>query len=101
MSNLFLSENGRIRSGWRVVSFLFLFFLLAVLLRIVEEIIASSLPTDIATTQLVFVGINSLGLLFISLCLGGIVGKIFEQIPYRALGASFVKGWFRDRKSVV
>jgi membrane protease YdiL (CAAX protease family) len=95
MTNILQDENARIRSGWRIVVFLFVFLLFAVVFRVAEEILIGSFEVDAKTAESLYFAINFAGLLFLSLFLGAAAGKLFENLPFRALGASLVNGWFR------
>ena len=95
MQFIFLNEHGRLRSGWRAVVFLFFFLLAAGIFRTFEEIAVSALPVEVSNANLLFFTVNSIGLLVLALALGGVAGKLFESVPFRALGVSFTTGWLK------
>ena len=95
MKYIFFDQSNKLRSGWRAAIFLLAFFVLAKIFLTIEEIVISSLTIDLETAKLLFFVVNSLGLLLLALLLGGIAGKFFENLPYKALGAAFTKGWLR------
>ena len=89
MNYLFFNESHKLRSGWRAAVFLLFFILPATLFSLAE----TSLITSENGT--LFFAVNSFGLLVLSLLLGGIAGKLFENLPFKALGASFTNGWLK------
>lgn len=95
MHSLFFDNSNKLRSGWRAAIFLIAFFVLAKIFLTIEEIVISSLTIDLETAKLLFFVVNSLGLLLLALLIGGIAGKFFENLPYKALGAAFTKAWLR------
>jgi membrane protease YdiL (CAAX protease family) len=98
MLELFFNPVGRLRSGWRLLIFL----LVLIVLDIVWEQVVRTLYGFVSTYRsipypdfllgLAFRG----GLLVIALGLGYLCAHILEELPWRSLGASFHKGWFRD-----
>ncbi len=95
MNYVFFNQLNKLRSGWRVAAFLAFFFTFAAIFRTVEEVVVSMLLVDGSTATILFFAINSGGLLFLALFFGGVLGKLFEDLSFKALGASFTKCWFR------
>jgi len=95
MSDILLGKNGRVRSGWRIALFLFVFLLFAKIFATVEVMLVGSLAIEPSSSKILYFAVNSAGLLFLSLSLGTVAGKLFENVPYEALGASFSNGWLR------
>ena len=86
MLTLFINERGRLRSGWRAVIFLFTFLFLSFIL-----ILGAMGGTSLLVNGGSATGYLPLILPFaisaaIALLLGWLFGKIFEGLPYRALG---------------
>ena len=100
MRTIFLNEVGRLRSGWRVLLFLFallaIFFLIATFLWVGYVIFANagggSIPYGAVLADLVF----RLNILVAALGAGYICARLFEGLPWRSLGLTFHQGWFRD-----
>jgi len=98
MQQIFFNPFGRLRSGWRLVIFLLGFILLSMiwgsLLRTLYEVIAHywSIPHPELVLEIVFKG----GLLVFALGFGYVCAYFLEELPWRSLGVSFHKGWFRD-----
>ena len=96
---LFLNSNGRLRSGWRLLVFLFVYvFLLfvfglvtrgayAIALRVLPAIAPGPFLQDV-----VFRGV----LLLTALIAGFICTRELESLPWRALGLWLHKRWLRD-----
>src|ERR1041384_3358429 len=98
MTDIFFNPYGRLRSGWRLTIFL----LVLIVLDIVWEQVVRTLYGLVSTYRsipypefllgLAFRG----GLLVIALGLGYACAHILEELPWRSLGASLHKGWFKD-----
>ena len=98
MQKILFNPFGRLRSGWRLVLFLLVFIVLSMLwgstTRTLYGLVSSywSIPHAELVLEVVFRG----GLLAISLGAGLLCAHFLEELPWRSLGASFHKGWFRD-----
>jgi uncharacterized protein len=98
MSNVFINEFGRLRSGWRLVifaaAFIALSIMIATILRVVVIVIGPPGPSNISQfiAELVF----RAGLLGAALGAGYICARFLERLPWRSLGLTFHPGWFRD-----
>ena len=94
--SLFLDSTGRIRSGWRFAVFMAIFLFLIYFLFAAVSTAVKLLgfwPDD--TTPGLMVANAVLGLAA-ALLAGWICGRLLERIPFRALGASFTQGWYRN-----
>lgn len=98
MRKLLFNSVGRVRSGWRLILFLIGFILLSMLwgsvLRTLTGLVSSYRP--IPHPELVLEIVFKSGLLVIALGAGFLCAHFIEDLPWRSLGASFHKGWFRD-----
>ena len=98
MQNIFFNSVGRLRSGWRLVLFLLSFIVLSMVwgsvLRTLFALVSSDRP--IPHPELVLEIVFKAGLLVIALGVGFLCAYFLEELPWRSLGASFHKGWFRD-----
>jgi membrane protease YdiL (CAAX protease family) len=98
MLTIFFNPFGRLRSGWRLSIFLLGFIILSISwgssLRTLHGLVSSywSIPHPALVLEIVFRG----GLLLIALGFGFVCAHFLEELPWRSLGASFQKGWFRD-----
>jgi CAAX protease family protein len=98
LAKIFINEAGRLRSGWRLLTFVGLFiailFLLSTIVRVALAILFNFAPqaTPSETIQdLVFRFIYLLA----ALLAGYLCGRWLEGLPFRALGASLHEHWFR------
>ena len=98
MHPFFFNDSGRLRSGWRLTIFL---LVLIVSLIVWEQIVRTlyglvstyrSIPHPDFVLGLVYRG----GLVVIALGVGYLCAHLFEELPWRSLGASFHRGWFKD-----
>ena len=95
--NTFLfDKNGIIRSGWRVVVFLFTFFVTAVTLGAAAQYAFTALGVNAAANPAWLLVTNGILSLVPALVIGWLCGKLFENLPYKALGAAFTSGWFKN-----
>jgi membrane protease YdiL (CAAX protease family) len=95
--NILYNDFGRLRSGWRLLiyalPFYFLTNILAVAVRVLYQL---TLPWPIPHRQFVFELIFRSGLLIFALGLGFICATVLEDLPWRSLGLTLHKGWFKD-----
>ncbi len=98
MSEIFINEFGRLRSGWRLVIFAAAFIALSILittvLRVFLIVIGPQATSNVSqfAAELVF----RAGLLSAALGAGYICARFLEGLPWRSLGLTFHRGWFRD-----
>jgi membrane protease YdiL (CAAX protease family) len=99
LKQLFINPVGRLRSGWRVLIFIFVYVALLLLLTTAVRVIFA--------TTLLFAPGRSLGryfenvvfrviLLAASLGAGYVCTRWLEGLPWRALGLWLHAGWLRD-----
>jgi uncharacterized protein len=91
IQDIFLNRAGRLRSGWRLIIFGVLFYVFAGMLF--SLVLASESPS-LAGTLGFFA--QALILLIPATLLGWACGKLLEDLPPRALGWSFHRGWLKD-----
>lgn len=93
---IFFNENNRLRSGLRFLIFLLSYFVLSFIIIGGSAAILMILPIGFSEKSLLgftvpfFIGSG------VAIFLGWFYGKIFEDLPFRALGAWFTKNWFKD-----
>lgn len=99
MHRIFLNEFGRLRSGWRVLLFTFAFvaalFLLATVLRVAYVVLVNvgpSIPGQAFVADAIF----RLTMLSAALGAGYLCARLFEGLPWRSLGLTLHRNWFRD-----
>src|SRR6185369_15823450 len=98
MHPIFFNDFGRIRSGWRLIIYLLLLILAAIIweqvVRVSYEFISSyrAIPHPDFVLGFVYRG----GLLIVALGVGFLCEHFLEELPWRSLGASFHQGWLKD-----
>ncbi len=99
LRKIFINEFGRLRSGWRLLLFVFAFiailFLLGTALRIAYAILQAVAPS-MTHSEFISDVIFRLTLLFSALGAGYLCARLFEGLPWRSLGLTFHEGCFRD-----
>jgi membrane protease YdiL (CAAX protease family) len=99
VQRIFINEFGRLRSGWRLVMFVFSFLaallLLTTVLRIAYLVLLNVAPQLFPATFLPEI-ISRLGLLAAALGAGYLCVRLFEGLPWRSLGLTLHVGWLRD-----
>lgn len=94
--SIFFNEFNRLRSGWRFVIcalsvFLAIPLLFAPVIKVLAVVPAESAPSDFVLYIIQFIVSLTAALFF-----GWLYGKIFEDLPFRALGAWFTRNWLKD-----
>ena len=91
--SILFDQKNTLRSGWRFAIFLLSFMITGAFLGAVVfgTIIALGVPLESGPIGL---ALNAIVSLIPALLIGWLCGKYLERLPFRALGASFTKGWF-------
>jgi uncharacterized protein len=97
--DFFFNDQQHLRSGWRVAIFAVVFLVLAKLLEglvlFVAGLVAKTQTAALLSGNAGFV-IGAV-ILFSSAALAGwVCGRLFEELPWIALGWSLHQGWFRN-----
>lgn len=95
VSTIFFNDKQRLRSGWRVALFLAAFFLLTALMTAVAFTLLLALPIGFSPNSLLDLSVSFTIWTFNSIILGWLFGKYFEDLPFRALGATLTKNWLK------
>jgi len=90
ITQIFFGTDERVRSGWRFLIFVIAFFVSAIVFGGAAAAILIALGR---TGTPVYFVVNGVISLILALVIGWLCGKYLEQLPFRALGASFTKGW--------
>lgn len=96
---IFLNRVGRLRSGWRLVIFALLLF---ISVQLTFALVGTALPALFGSSAIAFLNSNwgfvvqGLILLVPATLLGWACGKFLEDLPERALGWAFTRGWLKD-----
>lgn len=99
LRQIFINDVGRLRSGWRLVIFVFtavvVFYLIATLVRVAYALANALLPNATLTRELQDLVFRII-LLATALIAAYICTRWLEGLPWRAIGLWFHAGWFRD-----
>ena len=96
IKSVFLNDFQRLRSGWRLTIFLLAFIFIGALAGSAARAFLDSLPTGYVPGSAVSLVTKGLWSLIAALTIGWLCGKYLEELPFRALGAWFTKGWLRN-----
>lgn len=95
-ARIFFNESGRLRSGFRftifLVTYLFLSFsLLAALFTVLAQLPIGFTENSVLSLLATFSTLSAVAVFF-----GWLYGKIFEDLPFRALGCWLTKNWLKN-----
>ena len=93
---IFYNQNGRLRSGWRFTIFLFSYLVLSTVLIAAAVSFLSILPVGWGENSLVTFAVTLSVFFVCALFLGWFYGKIFEDLPFHALGLWLTKNWLKN-----
>lgn len=93
---IFFNSFGRVRSGWRIAAFSISYLILARILGLGTYAILTSLKVGFAPNSSVSLITTFSIFSAVSIFLGWFCGKVFEDLPFRALGGWLTKNWFKD-----
>ena len=93
---ILFDDRGRLRSGWRFAVFFIGFIFAAAIIGGVGVAVIYSLGVPFEPGTPTFLMANGVLMLIPALLVGWLCGKYLESLPFRALGAWFTKGWFRN-----
>jgi membrane protease YdiL (CAAX protease family) len=98
LHKIFINEFGRLRSGWRVVLFVFALFAISFLLVTALRAVYFGLQsvTRIPNARFTAEVVYRLGSLAAVLAAGYICARFLEDLPWRSLGLTLHDGWLRD-----
>jgi uncharacterized protein len=96
IKSLFFDGGGRLRSGWRFGVFCAVFLVSATFIGGAGVALLTSLAVPIDTSSPVMLIANGILALIPALFAGWFCGRLLEGLPFRALGAWFSKGWFKN-----
>jgi len=94
--SIFFNELGRVKSGWRFCIFLVSYFVLTIVFGLGSIAVLSNLPIGFTPGSLMAFVFPSGIFAAVAIFLGWLYGKLFEDLPFRALGCWFTKNWLKD-----
>ncbi|MCS6874248.1 MAG: CPBP family intramembrane metalloprotease [Pyrinomonadaceae bacterium] len=90
MNDLLFDSDKKLRSGWRFVLFFTSFVIIS---SFVQLVLISAFKEAALSFMIVLMHSASI---IISILLGWFFGKIFENLPFKALGISVTRNWLKD-----
>src|SRR5215204_6576620 len=93
---IFFNEYGRIRSGWRFTIFLLSSLLVTGILLIAATAVLMTLPVGLTPDSLLSFVLQFSISAAVVIFFGWLYGKIFEDLPFRALGVWVTRNWFKN-----
>ncbi|HMF58639.1 MAG TPA: type II CAAX endopeptidase family protein [Pyrinomonadaceae bacterium] len=91
LSDIFVNDAGRLRSGWRFAVFIALYLLLFILVSFILFGL-NRVISDVYVSAIIFAAISFL----IAAIAGWVCNRLLEELPWRALGWTFNNRWKRD-----
>jgi membrane protease YdiL (CAAX protease family) len=95
LNNIFFGTSGRLRSGWRFSVFVLGFAVTSIGIGAIGWMFFVAMPERFAPGTSAFLVANALLSMIPALVIGWLCGKYLEGLPFKALGAWFMEGWFR------
>src|ERR1043165_9317238 len=100
IKDIFLNRVERLRSGWRLVIaglliFIFTYIAIVIIGTALPLIRGRAVAARLFDSRWGFI-IQGLTLLTPATLIGWACGKLFEDLPPRALGWGFTRGWLKD-----
>lgn len=99
LRDIFLNQAGRLRSGWRLCIFALLLYLGVqfsfALLGAALSLMPASSAQSVLDGRWGFIA-QALAFLIPATLVGWVCGKFLEDLPPRALGWAFTRGWLKD-----
>ncbi|MBK7708433.1 MAG: CPBP family intramembrane metalloprotease [Acidobacteria bacterium] len=96
LSSIFIDDSSRVRSGWRVAVFLVSCFFATLAALVAGSPLFALLEIRMTQSSTSVLVIQFLISATAALFFGWLWGRLLEDLPFRALGAWFTGGWFRD-----
>ena len=95
MEKFFVSKDGRVRVGWRVLAFLFAYLVLAGVLIFASTVLLSQIPFGTSSAAYLPLIVPFVASSAVAIGLGWLAARLFEDLPRQALGISFSTGWLK------
>jgi hypothetical protein len=96
LKTIFFNGFGRVRSGWRFTVFLLSVILVTAALLLAATAVLMALPVGFTPYSLLSFTMQFSISFAVVMFFGWLYGKIFEDLPFRALGFWVTKNWFRN-----
>ncbi len=95
LKEIFINQNGRLRSGFRFLIFLLAVLFVASLVGTAVRVLLYRLPIGYGENSLLSFIYPNFILLTTAVFVGWLCGKFLENLPFRALGCWFTKNWLK------
>ena len=96
LRDVFVDDDGRLRSGWRCAIFAAGFVLLTALLVMMLSVMAGPDLLGGPNGLVANLTIGNFAILLSALFVGWLCNRFLDRMPFSALGASFKGGWLKD-----
>lgn len=93
---IFFNEAGRLRGGWRFAVFLVSYTVLSYVSLVILFAFLAQMPIGFTSESLLSPIATFSVLSFLAIVLGWFYGKVFEDLPFRALGFWTTKNWLKN-----
>lgn len=94
--SVFFNESNRLRSGWRFAIFLVSYLALSLIYLLYILPLLKLLPIGLTDDSVLSLVTTFSYFSAVAIFLGWLCGKVFEDLPFRALGCWFTENWLRD-----
>jgi uncharacterized protein len=95
MHYIFFNSTGLLRSGWRLLIFLFAFIVSAMLFGTLGQMMLRRLEIAHEPGTAGYLVVNAALSVVPAVAIGWLCAKYLEDLPFRSLGASLTSGWFK------
>lgn len=95
MNLIIYDNNGVLRSGWRALFFLFAYLLISGVTIFAFLIVRGEADAEKPTTGFLPLVIPFAVATITAIALGWVFGRVFEKVPFPALGVSFRGSWIK------
>lgn len=96
LNSLLFNQLGRLRSGWRAAIFLVTFLFVSFALIFASLAVLAQLPIGTSASSFIPITIPFGISAAVAIILGWLYGKLFEGVPFRALGCAFSGHWLQN-----
>lgn len=96
LKNIFINPFGRLRSGWRFIFFLLICQFFSNLFGIIAVLTLSNPNVNLKQNIEIALTVTNSIFFVVAILTGWLCVKLFENLPFRALGFSFSDHWLKN-----
>ncbi len=96
LRDIFINPFGRLRSGWRFTIFLLVCQILSNVFGIAVVLALSNPNVNLKQHLEITLAATNTVFFIVAVLTGWLCGKLFEELPFRALGFSFSDNWLKN-----